>query len=351
MEFFKKKSGSFKFFIFILSFAVLLGLFFVAPKINGYIRKNMRGNLVFGTPQIEQNLSDGVVVVITIDDGYCYQAIVALTSLLINANENTFYKINVFVPKHFTDESKKKILKLQEIYGKKCAIEFISMENCFTNSYVSAHFTNAVYYRLRCPSVLSQRKRCIYLDTDILVCRDLTELFNVDLKGNLLGGVADSARGYRNETERIERESYKNAFNLKDLNGYINSGVLVWDLEACRESKIEEKFKSFLEKYKNPSQHDQTAINATCEGRILSLPFRFNTQAYMFSGKPYGQDDFSKIFQKEEWIKGWEEPCIIHYAGEKPWIDPSTYWIELWWETARKTPFFKEILKKFRTTK
>jgi lipopolysaccharide biosynthesis glycosyltransferase len=331
-----------------------LGSAYFAPKIYRNIKEKMKGDFVFGTPNTEQNLADGIVVVITVDDGYCHQALVTLTSLLMSAKKTTFYKINVFVPREFGDESKKKLLTLEKTYSENCTIEFISMEDCFTNSYISAHFTNVVYYRLRAPSVLNKRSRCIYMDTDIIVEEDLSELFEIDLQGRLLGGVLDSASGYRNEKEKMERESYQKAFNIKTLDHYINSGVLLWDLDACRAAKVEDRFRDFLKKYKNPSQHDQTTINASLSTEeILLLDFRFNTQAYMFSEAPYGQDKdrFSLIFDEKQWKTAWERPCIIHFAGEKPWKDPSTYWIEKWWNVARITPFAEDIIKQFRTTK
>jgi lipopolysaccharide biosynthesis glycosyltransferase len=340
----------------ILAFLMIMFLIFAflfAPKIKRFLQNRSRGNIVWGEPDKEQDSTQGVPLVITIDDGYCLQAVVMLTSLMENAEENTFYKIDVLVPNEFSEDSKKKILSIQETYGKNCKIEFINMKNCFTNSYISKHFTNTVYYRLRIPDVLQTRKRCIYLDADMIVNSDLTELYDVDLHDKWLGGVADSVRGYKNEKERVKRESYRKSFEIESLQEYINSGVLLLDLDVLRKNNIEEKFEAFLKKYKDPSQHDQTVINSVCYGKILSLPLKFNTQAFMYTHKAYGKDEekFSQIFPQKEWEEAWENPRIIHFAGEKPWNDPSTFWIEKWWNTARKTQYWKEIVEKFRTTK
>ena len=38
---------------------------------------------------------------------------------------------------------------------------------------------------------------------------------------------------------------------------------------------------------------------------------------------------------------------IIHYPGlEKPWFYPEMQHADIWWEYARRTPFYEEILKR-----
>ena len=44
-----------------------------------------------------------------------------------------------------------------------------------------------------------------------------------------------------------------------------------------------------------------------------------------------------------------ENACIIHFAGEKPWNGRNYFFdIEkIWWEYAKNTPFYLELLEKF----
>jgi lipopolysaccharide biosynthesis glycosyltransferase len=332
-------------------FFLLITLLF-GEKIFKKVKNSIRGNMVWGTPDVEKNTVDAIAVIVSTDDGYALQTLVTLTSLLDNAYDDTFYKINILVPSKFTDENKNKILTLQNIYKKNCDIEFINMKDCFTNSYISKHFTEVVYYRLRAPSILKTRKKCIYMDVDIIVKKDLSYVYNCDLQGKWVAGVADAVRSFKNEEEKQKREVYKKQIGIGTLEEYINSGFLILDLESLRKNNVEDKFKSFLEKHKDPAQHDQTTINVVCFGNIFTLPFEYNTQMYMFSVKPYGEDEkkISTIFKKEEWEKAWKDPTIIHFAGEKPWKDPSVYFVEEWWKIARKTLYWEEISKKYRVS-
>ena len=55
-----------------------------------------------------------------------------------------------------------------------------------------SNLTSFSYYRLIVADLLPNNwSKCIYLDLDICVCKDLTELFNIDIKDNYIAGVVD----------------------------------------------------------------------------------------------------------------------------------------------------------------
>jgi lipopolysaccharide biosynthesis glycosyltransferase len=325
------------------------------PKIYWRVKNFTRGNLVWGAPDKEIRHSDNdIPVVVTTDDAYTLQTVVMLTSLFMNANPETFYKVDVLVTDEFSPTNKNKILSLQDTY-KNCDIEFINMRDCFKNAFLSKHFSEVVYYRLRIPTVLEARKKCIYMDVDIVVKGDLTSLYNCDMGDNWLAGVADAGRStfYENEAEAKRKEEDRKSMDLASRDQYINSGVLVFNLEAIRQHDVENKFKTFLQTHRDPIQHDQSTINSVAYGHIFPLKLECNVQMYMFSVKGYGEDKkkYSLLFSEAEWRDAWKNPLVMHFAGEKPWNDPTAYGIEEWWKVARQTPCWVEILQKFRTTK
>ncbi|MDR0738584.1 MAG: glycosyltransferase family 8 protein [Oscillospiraceae bacterium] len=337
----------------------LMTVFFVVVAVLSYkyrekiyftFKNFFRGDIVWSEPDVEKNLTDGVPIVVTTDDGYAHQTLVALRSLFKAAGADTFYKVNVLVTNEFKEESKKEILSSLDGYKDKGEIEFINMRGCFENGYISKHFSKVVYYRLRIPSVLKTREKCIYVDTDTIINSDLKELYEINLEGNWIAGVPDSKQAVKDENEEKNREKYGKNIGLSDFTHYINSGVLLWDLKAIRENDVEEKFHEFLKTHHNPEQHDQTTINVTCYSHILLLPFKYNNQIYMFSNKPYGQDHkkCSLIFSESQWNEGWKNPVIIHYAGdEKPWKGPVPYNVEKWWSVARETDYYDSIVTKY----
>ena len=54
------------------------------------------------------------------------------------------------------------------------------------------HFRPETYYRLLAPSLLPNVEKAIYLDSDLVVCGDLAELFDVDVTGHLLAATRDA---------------------------------------------------------------------------------------------------------------------------------------------------------------
>ena len=107
---------------------------------------------------------------------------------------------------------------------------------------------------------------------------------------------------------------------------YINAGILVMDLNKFRENNIEERFVELINKYNfNVIDPDQSYINYLCHGHIKYLPFEWNRT-------PLKNVEC-------------ESPKIVHYAlGFKPWHDDSVFLASHFWDYAKTSPFYNEIL-------
>jgi lipopolysaccharide biosynthesis glycosyltransferase len=82
------------------------------------------------------------------------------------------------------------------------------------------HFNVTTYWRLALPSVLQKYgiRKAIYIDTDTLVVSDLSELYNIDLGDNTVGGCLDIG-----SDRHVARMLLKQSFA-------INGGVLLMDI-------------------------------------------------------------------------------------------------------------------------
>lgn len=108
--------------------------------------------------------------------------------------------------------------------------------------------------------------KVLYLDSDVLICKDLSELWNTDLEGYIAGGVADF----------ISKEYY-DYFELTENDVYCNSGVILFNLDECRKERLEELVQSYLkEKEGFVFFVEQTVFNVVCKGKIKKIPFKFN---------------------------------------------------------------------------
>ena len=283
---------------------------------------------------------DGKLIVscsYTIDNGYVYPALVAMTSLAINAGNNTFYNIYVLVSPDFTEENRNILMTVEKNYTDHCKVIIINMDDKYKGKDSDDRIPLAAYYRLELPNLLPDVDRIVYMDGDTAVFQDLSELITLDMKGNYILGFLDS------------KPSALRKFNIR--NGVVLcSGVLLMDLNALRKNRISEKFNEFLEaNLGNIYQHDQTTINVVCQGKTSTLPPKYGMWNFLCAKDliDYNNDQLSWLkYEEKEVIFAYYYPAILHYVRGKPFKSTDNFfYYDEWWEYANKTGYYDEIYK------
>jgi len=272
------------------------------------------------------------------DNAYVYPTLVAITSLVENASNQTFYEIYIMINPEFNIENKKILKSVEEKYITRCEVIFINMGDKFKNLKSNKIITTPTYYRLELHNLLPNIKRIIWMDGDTLVFEDLTELFNLNMKGNYIMGFLDSI------PEAIDK------FNIKNSTVICN-GVLLLDLDGLRKNNITEKFNNFIIKNINKiNQHDQTIINVVCQDKIGVLPpkygmWNFEKEIYAIEHNERQRPHLK--YNMSEFIEAYHSPAILHYTWPKPFwrIKRKQIFTQKWWEYADKTGYYNEIFK------
>ena len=140
--------------------------------------------------QVKQNKTI-IAVSYATDNKYIYPTIVSITSLAINAASNTFYNIYILHPPDFQENSKKFLNTVMDKYPDKCSIIYFNMGNKYKGLGLNFRITTPTYYRLSLHELLPDVNRIIYLDGDTAIFDDLTELIELDMKGNIIMGFLD----------------------------------------------------------------------------------------------------------------------------------------------------------------
>ena len=265
-----------------------------------------------------------IPIVLSSDKNYAPFMYTTMLSALQNAKENTFYDFYLIVHPNFTDKRKEQINKLKNKYT--CSINFIDMEERFNNLGIPA----ASWYRLIVADLLPEKiDKCIFLDCDVCVCTDLSQLYNTDLNDNYLAGVL--LRGYNLS---IEHEIHCKILNIPSMKQAINSGVVIYNLKQIRTDNITQKFIKLLNK--DWPSYDQDIMNAVCYGKIKLLPPKYNVMVkHLFINGII----LNELCSKEEIEEAKNTPGIIHYLDEKkPWKGFFKYG-KYWWKVAIKTPY------------
>lgn len=153
-------------------------------------------------------------------------------------------------------------------------------------------FPMLAWARIEVGDLLPPRvSRCIYLDTDTLVGRDLVELFDMPLDGNPIAMAL-------NDKLPPEVAAYLHSIGIEP-GCWFNSGVALIDVDAWRRESIASELIRF--KRSMPPVlwfPDQDLLNKFFAGRIMKLDPSWNRRDVAFS--PEGQ--------------------ILHFAGStKPW--------------------------------
>ena len=276
-----------------------------------------------------------VPIVFSSDDIYAPFLYITMVSILENANKNTFYAFYILVSLNFSKKYQNLINKLK--YDYKCIIHFIFIKNFFVKTVRKiSYITSTTYYRLLIGDILPEEfEKCIYLDIDICVCKDLSELFNINIGDNYIAGVV--APGYY-----FSEKYHCKRLNLPTMKQYINAGVLLMNLKQIRKDNMTQKF---IKLSKNIYDYqDQDILNIACYGKILTLPPKYNALVgRLKENNPllrnlYSEDDISEANNS---------PHIIHFPSiRKPWNSIGVYMEDYWWNIAKKTPFINSMFNR-----
>lgn len=251
---------------------------------------------------------ENIQIVLASDENYVQHAGVTMTSLL--ANRTSFYPLTI----NFIDGgvSPKNLASLEEIatkYEANFVIHNVNVQE-YENFYVSRHISKAAYYRLAISDILPNGvEKAIYLDTDVIVRRDIKELWEIDLSNFAIGAVIDI--WLKDNYDLLER------LKIPVTEAYFNSGVLLINTVKWREEQIGEKVMRFLNTNDKLPFHDQDALNAILWGRWLGLNPQWNVYKTIFH--QYYKLNMKKALGSEL-LNAARDPYIVHFTGPvKPW--------------------------------
>lgn len=274
----------------------------------------------------------------TKDDEYVDYMLVTIESILKSAYRKTNMDFYIFVPDVFSEKTKKNIQIVTKKY-KNAKFHFIDVKNSFENIELTHDFISyPTYYRLLMPTMLPITvDKCFYFDTDVIVKKDLTEYYNIDLQDYYFAGV--KAAGYL-----FDKKYTQNRLNIKDASGYSNAGVILMNLKKMREDNIAKEFDNLLDRKFH--DQDQDILNIACLNKIKHMPLKYNM---MTKYENMWNDCIANgAYSETEIQEALKTPVIIHYADRiKPWDSKKILFSKYWWESAKRTNCYNRILYKY----
>jgi lipopolysaccharide biosynthesis glycosyltransferase len=162
-------------------------------------------------------------------------------------------------------------------------------------------------YLLFLPELLPDGDRVLFLDADLLVCDDVTPLWQTDLSGRAVAAVPDAAVE-RCDAPRGVRDS--EALGIPSHHRYFNGGVLLIDLDAWRARDVAGRTLAYLRTHPDSADFlHQEAMNAALWDDWLELDRRWNLLGSV-AGRGHEPHEAASA-------------GIVHFAGRmKPWLAP-----------------------------
>ena len=249
-------------------------------------------------------MSDKINIFLASDDNYAKWLGVVVISLI----QSSGHPLDIYIASHhISDKNKQKLKSLETAHAKINLFEID--EKIFDKCYHTKRFPIASLIRMVIASTLPNLDKIIWLDSDILVRGDLWNLFNTPMDGYLLAACKDIGCDYCLKLIGF------------DDGVYVNSGVLVMNLDLIRKQNIENKLLNVMSNQQLPFP-DQDAINIVCHNQISELPAKYNSMRE----KCRNSDD-----------------VILHYVLGKPWKTFNSAWeYEMFWKIFKNSPWKNE---------
>lgn len=247
-------------------------------------------------------------VVCNIDNGYSAYCGTMLTSLFKNNLEED---ITVYLVTDFIDDDNYILFRqLAESYNNTIHIVLVDLKR-FKDLPYGGKFSNislATYYRLAIPQIIENIDKVLYLDSDIIVNKDIKKLWNIDISDSYLAAIEDNPSIAKNAIQRLK---YSAQYS------YFNAGVMLLNLKNLRLIDFTNAAFKYLDTHIDRILfHDQDVMNALLHEKIKYLPVEFNTMECMYMKSPQIADRYRASLHQ-----ALAEPYIIHYTGRvKPWF-------------------------------
>ncbi|MCL2052420.1 MAG: glycosyltransferase family 8 protein [Lachnospiraceae bacterium] len=249
------------------------------------------------------------------DDNYAELAGVSVLSLFEN-NKNV-EEINIFIlDSGISEVNKHNISSIAQAYDRKVSFlnNFDVEKSAGQKLSVSSRWSVTAYARLFLSKLLPEKiKKIIYIDCDTLILGSLLPLWNENVDDYVLGGVLVARKSISMKT-----------YAMKKTEKWINTGVLLINMELWRKTNIEDKFVDFINLYcGNLISVDESVINGVLNGRIKPIKMKYN---YMGLASRYfmRRTMVKRHYTQTDYDEAVKEPVIVHFMGSwmpRPWID------------------------------
>lgn len=178
----------------------------------------------------------------------------------------------------------------------------------------------------------------------MIINHDISELYFEDMKNYSIAAALEVQIVYTD----LNNDNYlSDTLKMKNPNTYFQSGLLVFDIKKLIKFNFTQKCFDRIKEIGPLRYPDQDTLNSVFDGNIHFLDFSWNVCRGFIYREIYKKSLSPNLYKEYmDKARNWK---ILHYCSGgtyKPWINPSGAQTVHFWEYARMTPFYEEIIYK-----
>lgn len=247
-------------------------------------------------------MSDSLNICYALNEGYVDYCMVSMVSLLEN-NRDSKISFHILTDQ-LSDNAQTRLSNVAQPYGSDVKIYYMDDSKLKGQK---TSWSKYSWYRVFAPDAIDESiKELLYLDCDVIVMGNISDIFNRKEEEWSVGAVDDYMTIF---PDLFKRVGYERSI------GYFCAGVLLMNLDYFRKHNLSKAILRFaLENPEKIQFPDQDALNCICKDSKIRLPIKYGIL------DPFYRDvRFARKFADE--VKdSIDDPRIVHYAGCAPWI-------------------------------
>ncbi|MEF9892077.1 MAG: glycosyltransferase [Anaerorhabdus sp.] len=300
-------------------------------------------------PVFSENFS---TILLTSSDYYVPYCATTIKSILCHINPKTNYDL-IILQQDISRNNMEKLDLLVSQY-ENVSLRFYDPRRKLLNypgfdriclDFGVTRFPPILAYRAFIPYLFPNYEKMLWLDCDLVVESDISELYKIDMNNKILGFVHDIVIcAFANGSDPSYQKYYRDSPIMKDIYLYGNAGVVLLDLEKFRNMLSLDEFIKRSGEYKHMIP-EQDTINCIFEGHTYFIDRRWNI--ITFASGPEWAQRFVPYEPYQEYLEAKKNPFIVHYVGpEKPWNNAEANMGCRFWYYAQMTEFYNIILQR-----
>ncbi|MCR4900869.1 MAG: glycosyltransferase family 8 protein [Treponema sp.] len=281
---------------------------------------------------------DNIAVVFSSDDRYVYILSVALQSLIDKTS--TSWNYDICIISDGIQNKKKEILRLICSGRHNVSLRFIEISHlldCFTLNTFNKRLSRTTFGRLYIPELFSEYSKVLSLDGDIIIKKDISELYNTEIDNYYLAAIPDIGVLQLFKYRKADFD-YLKSIGFSDMDKYFNAGVILFNINEIKRNYSVAKMVEMVTVNKFHFD-EQDAFNCYAKNHVKFLKLNWN----MF----WQENDVDQniLMLSSEYREAYNTPYILHYTGG---ILPTSFnnsrFASDFWKVAQKTPCYESVL-------